>query len=102
MLTPKPEPGASYYTDLGNSPENNKPGAWDMGQPGWIPDWFGNNGRTVVQALFQGPNCVINTVNYSCYDNASLHSLITQAEGATSRSPAQRSSPPDDMPVLSD
>ncbi|HEY4852512.1 MAG TPA: ABC transporter substrate-binding protein, partial [Streptosporangiaceae bacterium] len=87
-LTPKAEPGSSYYTDLGNSPENNKPGAWDMGQPGWIPDWFGNNGRTVVQALFQGPNCVINTVNYGCYDNASVNSLITQAEGATSLSAA--------------
>ena len=54
-----------------------------MGQPGWIPDWFGNNGRTVIQALFQGPNCVINTVNYGCYDSSAVNSLITQAEGAT-------------------
>jgi peptide/nickel transport system substrate-binding protein len=101
-LTPKPEPGSSYYTDLGNSPENNKPGAWDMGQPGWIPDWFGNNGRTVVQALFQGPNCVINTVNYGCYDNASLNSLITQAEGATSLSAAGTFWHQADMQVMSD
>jgi peptide/nickel transport system substrate-binding protein len=101
-LTPKPEPGSSYYTDLGNSPENNKPGAWDMGQPGWIPDWFGNNGRTVVQALFQGPNCVINTVNYGCYDNASLNSLITQAEGATSLSAAGSFWHQADMQVMSD
>jgi peptide/nickel transport system substrate-binding protein len=83
-LTSKPEPGSSFYTDLGNAPENNKPGAWDMGQAGWIPDWFGNNGRTVVQALFQGPNCVINTVNYGCYDSSAVNSLITQAEGASS------------------
>jgi peptide/nickel transport system substrate-binding protein len=101
-LTPKPEPGSSYYTDLGNSPENNKPGAWDMGQPGWIPDWFGNNGRTVVQALFQGPNCVINTVNYGCYNNASLNSLITQAEGATSLSAAGTFWHQADMQVMSD
>ena len=101
-LTPKPEPGASYYTDLGNSPENNKPGAWDMGQPGWIPDWFGNNGRTVVQALFQGPNCVINTVNYGCYDNASVNSLIAQAEGATSLSAAGSFWHQADMQVMSD
>jgi peptide/nickel transport system substrate-binding protein len=101
-LTPKPEPGSSYYTDLGNSPENNKPGAWDLGQPGWIPDWFGNNGRTVVQALFQGPNCVINTVNYGCYDNASVNSLITQAEGATSLSAAGSFWHQADMQVMSD
>ena len=83
-LQGKPEPGSSFFTDLGNSPENNKAGAWDLGQPGWFPDWFGNNGRTVVQALFQGPNCVINTVNYGCYDSSKVNSLITQAEGAPS------------------
>jgi peptide/nickel transport system substrate-binding protein len=83
-LQGKPEPGSSFFTDLGNAPESNKAGAWDMGQPGWIPDWFGNNGRTVIQALFQGPNCVVNTVNYGCYDNATVNSLITQAERASS------------------
>ncbi|MBV9384283.1 MAG: ABC transporter substrate-binding protein [Streptosporangiaceae bacterium] len=87
-LSGKAEPGSSFFTDLGNAPENNKSGAWDMGQPGWIPDWFGNNGRTIVQALFQGPNCVVNTVNYGCYDNPAVNSLIKQAEGATSLSAA--------------
>jgi peptide/nickel transport system substrate-binding protein len=82
-LNGKGEPGSSFFTDLGNAPENNKAGTWDMGQPGWIPDWFGNNGRTVIQALFQGPNCVINTVNYGCYDSSAVNSLITQAEGAS-------------------
>ena len=82
-LTGKGEPGSTFFTDLGNAPENNKAGTWDMGQPGWIPDWFGNNGRTVIQALFQGPNCVINTVNYGCYNNSAVNSLITQAEAAT-------------------
>ncbi|HEY0718004.1 MAG TPA: ABC transporter substrate-binding protein [Streptosporangiaceae bacterium] len=83
-LKGKPEPGSSFFVDLGNSPENNKAGTWDLGQPAWIPDWFGNNGRTVVQALFQGPNCVENTVNYGCYNNPTVNSLITKAEGATS------------------
>src|SRR6202522_2798692 len=79
------EPGSSFFTDLGNAPENNKAGTWDMGQPGWIPDWFGNNGRTVIQALFQGPNCVINTVNYGCYDNPAVNSLITGARSEERR-----------------
>ena len=86
--TGKPEPGSSFFTDMGNAPANNKSGQFDIGQAGWIPDWFGNNGRTVVQALFQGPNCVINTVNYGCYDNATVNSLITQAETASSISAA--------------
>ncbi|MDR0345457.1 MAG: ABC transporter substrate-binding protein [Nocardiopsaceae bacterium] len=87
-LKGKPEPGSSFFTDLGNGPASSKSGAWDLGQPGWIPDWFGNNGRTVIQALFQGPNCVVNTVNYGCYNNATVNSLINKAESATSLSAA--------------
>jgi peptide/nickel transport system substrate-binding protein len=83
-LTGKGEPGSTFFVDLGNAPENNKANAFDIGQPGWIPDWYGNNGRTVIQALFQGPNCVLNTVNYGCYDNSTVNSLITKAEAATS------------------
>ncbi len=101
-LTGKPEPGSSFFTDLGNSPENNKAGQWDMGQPGWIPDWFGNNGRTIVQALFQGPNCVINTVNYGCYDNAKVNSLITTAEGASSIADAGTAWQSADAQIMSD
>ena len=87
-LNGKAVPGASFFTDLGNAPENNKSGTWDMAQAAWIPDWFGNNGRSVIQALFQGPNCVLNTVNYGCYTSSAVNSLITKAEGATSESEA--------------
>ena len=81
-LASKPEPGSSFFTDIGNSPENNKAGTFDMAQPAWVPDWFGNNGRTVVQALFQGPNCVINTVNYGCYNSSKVNNDIALAETA--------------------
>jgi peptide/nickel transport system substrate-binding protein len=101
-LTAKPEPGSSFFTDLGNAPESNKSGAWDMGQAGWYPDWFGNNGRTVVQALFQGPNCVINTVNYGCYNSTTVNSLITQAEGAPSVSAAGSLWHQADVQIMSD
>ncbi len=85
-LTGKAVPGSSFFVDLGNAPENNKAGTWDMAQAAWIPDWFGNNGRSVIQALFQGPNCVVNTVNYGCYNSPTVNSLITKAEAATSES----------------
>ncbi len=87
-VTPKGEPGSSFFVDLGNAPENAKPNTWDLGQSAWIPDWYGNNGRTIIQALFQGPNCVVNTVNYGCYDSSTVNSLIKQAEAATSASAA--------------
>jgi peptide/nickel transport system substrate-binding protein len=83
-LKGKGEPGSTFFVDLGNAPSNNQPNQWDMGQAAWVPDWFGNNGRTVIQALFQGPNCVVNTVNYGCYNNTAVNSLITKAESASS------------------
>jgi peptide/nickel transport system substrate-binding protein len=101
-LTGKPEPGSSIFVDLGNAPENNKAGQWDLGQAIWFPDWFGNNGRTVIQALFQGPNCVINTVNYGCYDNAAVNSLITKAETAPSVSAAGTYWHQADQQIMSD
>jgi peptide/nickel transport system substrate-binding protein len=85
-LTGKPEAGSSFFTDLGNSPENNKANQWDLGQPGWIADWFGsNNGRTTLQPLY-GTSCVINTVNYGCFSNPTVDKLIKQAE--TDQNPA--------------
>ncbi|HVB42765.1 MAG TPA: ABC transporter substrate-binding protein [Streptosporangiaceae bacterium] len=86
-LVGKPEPGSSFFVDLGNSPVNNKAGTWDMGQPGWIPDWFGPNGRTIMDPLFR-TRCVVNTNNYGCYNSSTLDGLITQAESATNLSQA--------------
>ena len=73
-----------------------------MGQTGWIPDWFGDNGRTIIQTLFQGPDCVVNTVNYGCYDNSAVDSLITQAENAPSLSAAATAWHQADSQIMSD
>jgi peptide/nickel transport system substrate-binding protein len=87
-LAGKAEPGSSYFTDLGNSPVNNQPGKWDVGtSTGWFPDWYGNNGRTIIPPFFQ-TNCVVNTINYGCVNNSQMNSLIKQAESATSQSQA--------------
>jgi peptide/nickel transport system substrate-binding protein len=86
-LNGKAEPGSSFFTDLGNAPVNSKPGTWDMGQAGWIPDWFGLNGRTVIPPFFQ-TDCQVNTINYGCYSSSKMDGLIKQAEAATSNSAA--------------
>jgi peptide/nickel transport system substrate-binding protein len=87
-LTEKPEPGSSFFVDLGNAPENNKANQWDMGQAGWIPDWFGsNNGRTTLQPLFE-TDCVVNTTNDGCFSSPTVNSLIKKAEGTSSISGA--------------
>lgn len=78
-LVGKPEPsGGAYFTDLGDTPQTNKPGTWDMATGSWFPDWAGNNGRTVIQPIFQ-TNCVLGTVNAGCYSSAAVDNLIAQA-----------------------
>src|SRR5215469_9732256 len=84
-LVGKGEPISSFFTDLGNSPVNNQSGKWDVGIPAWIPDWFGNNGRTIITPFFQ-TNCVVNTINYGCVSNTKMDNLIKSAEAATSTS----------------
>jgi peptide/nickel transport system substrate-binding protein len=83
---PKPSGGA-YFTDLGNTPQTNKPGTWDMATGSWYPDWFGNNGRTLIQPLFQS-NCTQSTINAGCYTNPAVDHLISQALQTSSPSAA--------------
>ena len=45
---------------------------------------------------------MINTVNYGCYDNSTVNSLITQAEGASSLSAAGNDWHQADMQIMSD
>jgi peptide/nickel transport system substrate-binding protein len=77
----RPEPGSSFFVDLGDAPVNNRPGTWDMGQPGWIPDWYGNSGRSIIDPLFR-TRCVINTNNYGCYNSRRTDRFINEAEAA--------------------
>ena len=77
-LKGKPENGSTYFTDLGNAPQNNKPGTWDMATGSWYPDWFGDNGRTTIQPLFQ-TDCTVNTVNDGCFSSPAVDRLISRA-----------------------
>jgi peptide/nickel transport system substrate-binding protein len=77
-LVGKPEPISSYYTDIGNGPQSSKPNQWDVAQPGWFPDWYGPNGRSMVQPFF-GTDCALNTINYGCYSSKTMDTLIKTA-----------------------
>jgi peptide/nickel transport system substrate-binding protein len=80
-LTGKPEPISSYFVDLGNAPQNNKPNQWDVAQPAWFPDWYGPNGRSMVEPFF-GTDCALNTINYGCFSNKTEDADITKALAA--------------------
>ena len=77
-LTGKAAPISSYFVDLGNAPQNNKPNQWDLAQANWVPDWFGDNGRTTVEPFF-ATDCALNTVNYGCFSNKTVDADIAKA-----------------------
>jgi peptide/nickel transport system substrate-binding protein len=69
---------ADYYGTLLSDPEKARAGEWDIAEPGWTPDWFGNNGRAVIQPLFQ-TNDAPGTTNYGGYSNPEVDQLIERA-----------------------
>jgi peptide/nickel transport system substrate-binding protein len=69
---------AEYYGSYLSDPDNARAGAWDIAEPGWTPDWWGNNGRAIVQPLLQ-TNPTAGTTNYGLYSNPDVDRLIDEA-----------------------
>ncbi|MFC4121710.1 ABC transporter substrate-binding protein [Nonomuraea zeae] len=67
-----------YYGAFLQNTSIAKASKWDISAPGWVPDWYGNNGRSTMQPLFQ-TNCNPGTSNYGCYRNPKVDGLIEQA-----------------------
>jgi peptide/nickel transport system substrate-binding protein len=95
-----PQQAGDYYAWLGN-PANAKADKWGISEPGWIPDWFGNNGRTSMQVLFTSP-CVNPTTNYGCYTSTTTKDLVNKALTATSLSVAANYWHQADVQVMKD
>ncbi len=95
-----PQQQGNYYAWL-EDPANTKAGKWNISEPGWVPDWYGNNGRALVQPLFTSP-CVNPTTNYGCYSNTTTGDLVNKALTATSQSTAATDWHQADMQVMKD
>jgi len=91
---------AAMYPFL-EDPANNKGDKWDIAEPGWVPDWYGNNGRTTLQPLFQ-TNCTNPTTNYGCYSNPAVDSLIGKALAAPDNTTAGNYWHQADMQIMKD
>jgi peptide/nickel transport system substrate-binding protein len=74
-------PYYAYIEDPGNAAK------WDISEPGWVPDWLGNNGRANVVPLFQ-TNCHNPTTNYGCYSSPTVDNDIKQALTAPNQAAA--------------
>lgn len=71
--------GGSFYAGTISTPANARAGEWDIAAPGWTPDWFGNNGRAIIQPLFDGRGYGQNSTNFGGYNNPEVNALIDAA-----------------------
>lgn len=71
-----------FYGKSLADPAATRAGTWDIALPGWVADWYGNNGRSMLAVLFDGRTFGPNTVNYGGYDNPRVNRLIDQALAA--------------------
>lgn len=71
--------GGSFYASTIATPAKAAAGEWDIATPGWTPDWYGNNGRSIIQPLFDGRSYGQNSTNYGGYNNPQVNALIDAA-----------------------
>lgn len=91
-----------YYAKYLESPDAAKRGVWDISEPGWVPDWFGNNGRSVIEPLFDGRTYGPNSTDYGDYNNAAVNALIDKALSAADQNTAATYWHQADMQIMAD
>jgi ABC-type transport system substrate-binding protein len=74
-----PSSQGDYYGKYLASPDAAQRGVWDISEPGWVPDWYGNNGRAVVEPLFDGRTYGPNSVDWGDYNSPVVNALIDKA-----------------------
>jgi ABC-type transport system substrate-binding protein len=50
-----PATQSDFYGKYLENPATSKRDVWDIAPPGWVPDWFGNNGRSTIVPLLTQP-----------------------------------------------
>ena len=87
-VTIVPVTQADFYGKYLTQPSTAKRGVWDIAPPGWIPDWFGNNGRSTLQPIMTAPGP--GASDYSGYDSPVTSALINKALTAPSQAAAAK------------
>jgi peptide/nickel transport system substrate-binding protein len=77
---------SDFYGKYLEVPATAKRDVWDLAPPGWIPDWFGNNGRSTIVPLLTQPGPGSN--DFDGYTSATVEKFINQALAAPSTSSA--------------
>ena len=98
----QPVPPSDFYSKYLDDPGSAQRGVWDIATPGWVPDWYGNDGRTMIQPLFDGRTYGTNTINYGDYNNAQVNSDIDKALAASTPEEAGKYWHEADLQIMKD
>jgi ABC-type transport system substrate-binding protein len=82
-VTLVPVTQSDFYGKYLYQPTTAKREVWDLAVPGWVPDWFGNNGRSVLQPLFSK-----SASNFGQYSSKVTDGFIDNALTAESQTEA--------------
>jgi ABC-type transport system substrate-binding protein len=87
-VTIVPATQSDFYGKYLTQPQTAKRGVWDIAAPGWIPDWFGNNGRSTLQPIMTQPGP--GASDYAGYNSPVVTGLIDKALAAPSQAAAAK------------
>jgi ABC-type transport system substrate-binding protein len=77
---------SDWYGKYLEQPTTAKRDVWDISLPGWIPDWFGNNGRATIVPIFTQPGLLSN--DFDGYNSPVTNDLVNNAVTAATQSVA--------------
>jgi peptide/nickel transport system substrate-binding protein len=98
----KPSAASDYYGKYLSDPTAAKQGVWDVSEPGWVPDWYGNNGRAIVEPLFDGRTYGPGSTDWGDYNNAQVNADIDKALAATDQDTAAAALHDADVQIMKD
>lgn len=81
-------PADAFYSKYLENPTASKAGSWDIAEAGWIPDWLGNNGRSIIEPLLDGRTYGPDTVDFGDYNSPVVEGFIDKALTASSTAQA--------------
>jgi peptide/nickel transport system substrate-binding protein len=87
-VTLVPATQSDFYGKYLTQPSTAKRDVWDVAPPGWVPDWFGNNGRSTIQPIFTSPG--VGSNDFGGYDSAKANALVAKALTAKSAAAAAK------------
>ncbi|HJP74026.1 MAG TPA: ABC transporter substrate-binding protein [Pseudonocardiaceae bacterium] len=98
----KPAAASDFYGKYIQDPTAAKAGSWDIAEPGWVPDWFGNNARANIEPLFDGRGYGPGSTDWGDYMNQNVNNDIDNALKASTPADAAKYMHDADVQIMKD